>query len=120
METEEVQIYEENENLEQDIVFDRQVVIRYRYRGSAKPLIEEINYLKEEIRKLKLNKVQRVCLISDEEAKVQIENLIKRLKSQNIKNIDMIDITNELNLPIEQVEKIMTKLEKENIIIQNE
>ncbi len=51
---------------------------------------------------------------------MRIESLIKILKSQNIKNIDMIDITNELNLPIEQVEKIMTKLEKEKIVIKNE
>ncbi len=115
-----IQIYEEDENLEQDVVFDRQVVTRYRYRGSAKPLIDEINYLKEEIQKLKLSKELQFCLISDKEAKMQIENLIKKFKSQNITNIDMIDITTELNLPIEQVEKIMNELEKEKRVKQNE
>jgi len=119
METE-IQIYEEDENLEQDIIFDRQVVTRYRYKGSAKPLIDEINYLKEEIQKLKLSKTQKVCLVSDEEAKVQIGDLIKKFRSQNIKNIDIIDIINELNLPIEQIERITMGLEKEKIIMQNE
>jgi len=88
-----IQIYEEDENLEQEIVFDRQVVTRYRYKGSAKPLIDEINYLKEEIQKLKLNKIQQICLVSDKEAKTKIEDLIKRFKSQNIKNIDMMEAT---------------------------
>ncbi|MBU4069895.1 MAG: hypothetical protein KJ646_02845 [Nanoarchaeota archaeon] len=115
-----IQIYEEDDNLEQDIVFDRQVVTRYRYKGSAKPLIEEINYLKEEIQKLKLSKEQQLCLISDKEAKMQIESLIKKFKSQDIKNIDMIDIITELNLPIEQAEKIMVELEKEKRVKQNE
>ena len=115
-----IQIYEEDEDLEQDIIFDRQVVTRYRYKGSAKPLIDEINYLKEEIQKIKLSKTQKVCLVGDEEAKMQIGNLIKKFKLQNIKNIDMIDIITELNLPIEQVEKIMVGLEKEKRVAQNE
>lgn len=115
-----IQIYEEDENLDQDIVFDRQVVTRYRYKSSAKLLMDEINYLKEEIQKLKLNKEQRIYLISEEEAKMQIESLIKKFKLQNIKNINMIDIITELNLPIEQVEKIMIGLEKEKRVEQNE
>jgi hypothetical protein len=115
-----IQIYEEDENLEQEIVFDRQVVTRYRYKGSAKPLIDEINYLKEEIQKLKLNKIQQIYLVSDKEAKIEIVNLIKRFKSQNINNIDMIDIITELNLPVEQVDKIMFGLEKEKRVMQNE
>lgn len=57
--------------------------------------------------------------MDDKEAKVQIENLIKQFKSQNIENIDIIDITRNLNLPIEQVERIMAKLEKEKVILQN-
>ncbi|MEK6891466.1 MAG: hypothetical protein AABX03_05005 [Nanoarchaeota archaeon] len=116
----EIQLYDENDNLEQDIVFDRQVVTRYRYKGSAKPLIDEINYLKDEIRKLKQSKIQEVCILSDEEAKMQIQDLIKRFKLQGLKNIDVIDITNKLNIPIAQVEKIMSELEKEKVILQNE
>ena len=119
METE-TQIYEENENLEQEIVFDRQVVTRYSYKGSAKPLIGEINYLKEEIKKLKQNNMQKIDIIDYENAKMQIKSLIKRFKSKEIKNIDMIDIISELNLPVEQVEKIMLELEKEKVILQNE
>ena len=114
-----IQIYEEDETLEQEVIFDKQVVTRYRYKGSAKPLIDEINYLKEEIQKLKLNKTQKICLVDDEEAEMQIEDLIKRFKLQNIKNIDIIDIISKLNLPIEQIEKIMIKLEKEKRIIEN-
>jgi len=114
-----IQIYEEDENLEQEVIFDKQVITRYRYKGSAKPLIDEINYLKEEIQKLKLNKTQKICLVDDEEAEMQIEDLIKRFKSQSIKNIDIIDIISKLNLPIEQIEKIMTKLEKEKRVIEN-
>lgn len=114
-----IQIYEEDENLEQEIIFDRQVVTRYRYRGSAKPLIDEINYLKEEIRKLKQNKVQKVCFLEDDEAKIKIKNLIKEFKLQKKNSIDVIDIINELNLPIEQVERIMLELEKEKMVLQN-
>jgi len=116
----EIQIQEENEDLRQEIVFDRQIITYYRYRGSAKPLIDEINYLKEEIDKLKKSNIQKVRLVDDKEAKIQIENLIKKFKSQKINNIDMIDITHELNIPIEQVEKIMAKLEEERVVLQNE
>jgi len=118
METE-IQVYEEDENLEQEIIFERQVITRYRYKGFAKPLIDEINYLKEEIQKLKLKGVQKVCLVNDEEAKMQIENMIKKFKLQGIMNIDVIDIINELNLPMEQVERLMTGLEKEKMVTQN-
>lgn len=115
-----VQIYEEDENLEQEVIFDKQVITRYRYRGSAKPLIEEINYLKDEIKKLKQSRTQEVCVMDDKEAKMNIKDLIKRFKLQNIKNINVIDITSELNLPVEQVEKIMLELEKEKVVLQNE
>lgn len=116
----ETQIYEEDDNLEQEIVFDRQVVTRYRYKGSAKPLLEQINYLKEEIEKLKQGKIQKICILNDKEAKIKIQDLIKRFKSQKRTDIDVIDITNELNITIEQVEKIMLELEKEKVVLQNE
>ena len=113
-------VYEEDENLEQEVIFDRQVVTRYRYKGSAKPLIDEINYLKDEIKKLKQSKIQEICLINDKEAKVEIRDLIRKFKLRGVINIDMIDITHELNLPLEQVEKIMLELEKEKVVLQNE
>ena len=115
-----IQIYEEEEDLGQEIVFDRQVITRYRYKGSAKPLIDEINYLKEEIKALKQDNMQKVCFFEDKEAKMQIKDLINRFKLQNRENVDVIDINYELNLPIEQVEKIMTELEKEKVVLQNE
>lgn len=118
METE-IQIYEENDNLAREIVFDRQVITRYTYKGSAKPLIDEINYLKEEMQKLKLSKGNKICLINDEEAKIQIGKLLTRFKTQNIKNIDVIDIIKELNLPVEQIERLMGKLEQEKKVLQN-
>ncbi|MFH1376481.1 MAG: hypothetical protein ABIH25_02495 [Candidatus Woesearchaeota archaeon] len=116
----EVRIFERDDGLGQEVVFDRQIVSRYRYCGSAKPLIEEINNLKEEIEKLKQNTIQKVCIVKEGEAKLRIKELIKKFKVQNRNNIDIIEITNELNLPIEQVEKIMIQLEKEKLVLQNE
>lgn len=118
METE-VQIYEQDDNLEQEVVFDK-IVTRYRYSGSAKPLINEINHLKEEIEKLKQARMQRLCVIEDKEAKIRIKSLIEKFKSEGRDKIDIIDLINELNLPVEQVEKIMLELEKEKVVLQNE
>lgn len=115
----EVQIYEQDDNLEQEVVFDK-IVTRYRYSGSAKPLINEINHLKEEIEKLKQERMQKLYILEDKEAKTRIKSLIEKFKSEGKDKIDIIDIINELNLPVEQVEKIMFELEKEKLVLQDE
>ena len=68
----------------------------------------------------KINKDEKFYILNDKEAEMKIQDLIKRFKLQKRTNINMIDINNELNIPIEQIEKIMSELEEKKIVLQNE
>lgn len=59
-------------------------------------------------------------LIDEEQATAQIKKLIQFFKSRQIKKIDIIDIASALNLPVNQINKIMLKLERENLVKENE
>ncbi|MBU2458747.1 MAG: hypothetical protein KKB29_00060 [Nanoarchaeota archaeon] len=81
-----------------------------------------INSLIDKIKDLekKINGISEIQIINDAEAEIRVKDLVNRFKSQDKKEIDMVDIVNELNLPLDQIEKIMLKLEKEMVVLQNE
>ena len=83
-------------------------------------MLEEISQLRKEVEELKKDRLHISWSIPDDEAKMRIQTLIKQMKEEGIKKIDMLDIITKLNLPVEQVEKVMTKLEKENLVIEEE
>ena len=83
-------------------------------------MLEEISQLRKEVEELKKDRLHTPWAIPDNEAKMRIRTLIKQMKEEGIKKIDMLDIITRLNLPVEQVEKIMTKLEEENLVKEEE
>ena len=54
--------------------------------------------------------------IPDSKAKIKIEKVIADAKETRIKEIDDFEIMERLNLPIEQVDRILGELEKEGTI----
>jgi hypothetical protein len=53
--------------------------------------------------------------ISDDEAKKDIINYIKEIKSKGNTKISMIDLVTNINLPSEQIERIMEDLEGSDV-----
>jgi hypothetical protein len=54
-------------------------------------------------------------VLNDDEAKVEIESYIKDIQKKGIYQIDLLDLIAYLNLPGEQIERIMEELENKGV-----
>lgn len=91
-------------NLEISIPF--QFVQKYiTLQAKVDQLESELNLIKRSI----------VRELSDEQAKEEIVKFIKSQKASGNNRISIIDITETLSLPIEQIDKIMKTLEKRGL-----
>ena len=68
--------------------------------------------VREELHKI----VYETRQISDSEAEHEISDLIITKRMSDIKHVNAFEVFTELSLPIEQIEKILDKLEKEGKI----
>lgn len=57
--------------------------------------------------------------ISDSAAEEVLRDALKQLKEKNIQEVDIIDLYSKTKLPIEQIGKIMSKLELEGVVSEN-
>ena len=124
----EQEIYKYAESMQEEISFDRHVITTVRYSGSARPVIEsllkdvkkletEIQLLKSEHKKFQQLERKEFIIINDDEASERIIDLINQFKNNQKMTIDVIDILTIFNIPLDQLERIMNKLEKEKIIL---
>ena len=60
--------------------------------------------------------MMRIREISDELAEEEVTVLISKKKSAGKKTIDDLDIVEELGLPIEQVDKVLIKLQRGGVV----
>ncbi len=75
----------------------------------------------QELKRLEMRPHQvRSESIQDSEAKEKILYLLSRFKAHGQKHIDIIDLKNRLHLPVEQIENIMERLEKEGRVKSDE
>ncbi len=58
--------------------------------------------------------------ISDEEARLELISYLKKNKKEGRGRVTVLDITSYLNIPAEQVERILEKLEKEGAVKYND
>ena len=65
---------------------------------------------------LQLKHVSLVRYLTDEEAETEIRDLISDYHAEGKNGMNIINIYIKLNLPFEQINKIMSKLEKEGIV----
>ena len=79
-------------------------------------LMEEllVKELKERIKELEKNEDE--VNIPDSAAEAVIRDQLKRLKRKNVREIDAIDVHSMTKLPVQQIGKIMSKLEEEGVI----
>jgi len=74
--------------------------------------------VEEKIRKiLEERDILKFKKIDDAEAKMQITSFILGAKKKGVSKINILDIICSLNLPPEQIERIMKKFEKEKSVV---
>ena len=79
-------------------------------------LRDKVNSLEIELKKERLFSNAHIeRKIPDRKAKEEILEYMKQLKQEGFKKISIIDLVDGLNLPAEQIEKIMDTLEGVNI-----
>lgn len=84
-------------------------------RNPLDKLYQIKKYIKKEFEKLKNDNIaQRI--IPNSIAKIEIIHLLKKYKLKGLNQINTLQISSQLNLPIIQVDNILDILEKENII----
>jgi hypothetical protein len=96
-------------NVETVLTFKREDINNNIIEG----LIKKIEELSIKLENLSKSYYERK--ISDEEAKIEIINFIKQLKSSGKTKMNFVDLICELKLPSEQIEKIMDELEGKSI-----
>lgn len=75
-------------------------------------LREKVNSLETELKKERLFSNAHIeRKISDAKAKDEILDYIKQLKQEGFRKVSIIDLVDGLNLPTEQIEKVMDTLE---------
>ena len=75
-------------------------------------LRDKVNSLETELKKERLFANAHIeRKISDTRAKEEILGYIKQLKREGFKKVNIIDLVDGLNLPVEQIEKVMDNLE---------
>lgn len=50
--------------------------------------------------------------ISDDEAEIEIKSFIKSLRDEGVEEFNLLDVGLELNIPMEQIDRILEKLRK--------
>lgn len=88
----------------------------FQARRRIKDLEEEVKMLKTRMEILEENEYIVPIEISDEIAEKEIRAMIKEKKNQGIKTIDDVEIMKRFNIPIEQIDKTIKKLIKDDII----
>lgn len=79
-------------------------------------LRDKVNSLETELKKERLFSNAHIeRKVSDTKAKEEIVEYIKQLKQEGFKKVSIVDLVDGLNLPAEQIEKIMDTLEGVNI-----
>jgi len=79
-------------------------------------LRDKVNSLETELKKERLFSSSHIeRKMSDTKAKEEILDYIKQLKQEGFKKVSIIDLVDGLNLPTEQIEKIMDALEGVNV-----
>lgn len=79
-------------------------------------LRDKVNSLEIELKKERLFSNAHIeRKIPDTKAKEEILEYIKQLKQEGFKKVSIIDLVDGLNLPAEQIEKVMDTLEGVNI-----
>lgn len=73
---------------------------------------KEIKELKEERKKMILINMPNV---SDKDAEKQVRNYLEMFRSKATKKVSLLDIMSKLNLPPEQIERVMKRLEREGV-----
>lgn len=58
--------------------------------------------------------------LSDEQAKIEIINYLKKSKYLGVNKINIIKLVTDLNLPAEQIERVMDNLQKDDIVKEND
>lgn len=103
------------EGLSQEVSFETSkghiVVTKLNYaeKDVIDMLFLELYNLRKEVSELKrINKIREV---SDEDAAVEIKKYLKEQKCKGISKIYLLDLIDELRLPTEQIERIMSSLE---------
>ena len=59
--------------------------------------------------------IEMTRTMSDEDAKVEIESYLKDIKKRGIQQISLLDLIADLNLPGEQIERIMDGLKERGV-----
>ena len=79
-----------------------------------------IRELQKEVESLKNRAIQDENNIDDKFAKIILRELISTKKGEKVISISVIDLHNNTNLPLEQINRIMTQLEEEGIVMEKD
>lgn len=82
-------------------------------------LFGEIQELKKEVRELRSGRAQEVH-VSDLTAERDILGFITLFREKGRKSVNILDLRQSLHLPVEQIDRIMMKLEKEGLVKEND
>ncbi|MCC7573502.1 MAG: hypothetical protein KO464_08960 [Candidatus Methanofastidiosum sp.] len=81
--------------------------------AALQPLLERIEILEKELEGLKKSSE---LVLSDKGAKLILKEILESLKSEGIKEIDIIDLYSKSNLPFVQINKVMEELETDGLV----
>ena len=93
--------------------------LELKWKNKKAELETKIRKLEKEVQNVKKND-NHVRSVSDSAATELLKDEIRRLKKKGIREADVIDLHFNTNLPVGQIGKIMTKLESEGIVKEDE
>ena len=89
-----------------------EIAIPFRFVRYVDNLHKRIEKLESELEIIKNQTIREVC---DEMAQNEIESFITKWKVEGKTKLSILDIVENLCLPVEQIDKIMKKLEKRGL-----